>query len=262
MATSSSSIPALFVSHGAPTLPIDPGPTGPFLRDCGQRLGRPAGIVCVSAHWDTPSPRVTGAPAPGTIHDFGGFPEALYALRYPAPGDPALAQRVVDLLGASGRPAAIDPKRGLDHGCWVPLLLMYPGADIPVVQLSVQSYLDARHHLEVGRALAPLRGEGILILGSGGATHNLGTFGQEPIDGPAAPWARAFDEWLRAAIEANRTDELVAWRERAPDPLRNHPTTDHFMPLFVPLGAASGPGRRIHSAFTFGTFSMAAFEWS
>src|SRR4029077_11251411 len=126
MATSSSSIPALFVSHGAPTLPIDPGPTGPFLRDLGRRLGRPAGIVCVSAHWDTPSLRGTGFSAPETIHDFRGFPEELYALGYPAPGDPALAQRGLDLLGASGRSSAIDPKRGLDHGCWVPLLLMYP----------------------------------------------------------------------------------------------------------------------------------------
>ena len=183
-------------------------------------------------------------------------------MRYPAPGDPALARRVVELLGASGRPAAIDPKRGLDHGCWVPLLLMFPGADVPVVQLSVQSHLDARHHLEVGRALQPLRAEGILIVGSGGATHNLGTFGRAPIEAIAAPWAAAFDEWLRAAVEAHRVDDLVAWRERAPDPLRNHPTPEHFMPLFVPLGAASGPGRRVHSAFAFSTFSMAVFEWA
>ncbi|HET8947931.1 MAG TPA: class III extradiol ring-cleavage dioxygenase [Candidatus Polarisedimenticolia bacterium] len=256
-----SSLPSLFVSHGAPTLPIEPGTTAPFLRDLGARLGRPAGIVCVSAHWDTPSLRVTGSSAPETIHDFGGFPEALYALRYPAPGDPSLARRVVELLGASGRPAAIDPKRGLDHGCWVPLLLMFPGADIPVVQLSVQSHLDARHHLEVGRALAPLRREGILIVGSGGATHNLGTFGAAPLEAIAAPWATAFDEWLRVSIEANRVDDLLAWRDRAPDPLRNHPTPDHFMPLFVPLGAATGPGRRVHSAFTYSTFSMAAFAW-
>ena len=254
-------MPALFVSHGAPTLPLDPGPTGPFLKDLGRRLVRPAGVVCVSAHWDTQSPRVTGSPAPETVHDFGGFPEALYSLRYPAPGDPALAQRVVQLLGASGRPAAVDPKRGLDHGAWVPLLLMFPAADIPVVQLSVQSHLDARHHFEMGRALHPLRQDGVLILGSGGATHNLGTFGRAPVESPTEPWARAFDEWLRAAIEANRTDDLLAWRERAPDPLRNHPTPDHFMPLFVPLGAATGPGRRIHAAFTFSTFSMAAFEW-
>ncbi|HZN03306.1 MAG TPA: class III extradiol ring-cleavage dioxygenase [Candidatus Polarisedimenticolia bacterium] len=255
-------MPTLFVSHGAPTLPLDPGPTGPFLKDLGRRLGRPAGVVCVSAHWDTQSPRVTGSPAPETVHDFGGFPEALYSLRYPAPGDPALAQRVVELLGASGRPAAVDPKRGLDHGAWVPLLLMFPAADVPVVQLSVQSHLDARHHFEMGRALHPLRREGVLILGSGGATHNLGTFGRAPVESPAAPWANAFDEWLRAAIEANRSDDLLAWRERAPDPLRNHPTPEHFMPLFVPLGAATGPGRRIHSTFTFSTFSMAAFEWS
>jgi len=261
MASPSNQVPTLFVSHGAPTLPIDPGPTGPFLHDLGRRIGRPAGIVCISAHWDTQSPRVTGAPAPQTIHDFGGFPKALYDLRYPAPGDPALARLVVDLLGAAGKPAAVDPKRGLDHGAWVPLLLMFPAADIPVVQLSVQSHLDARHHLEIGRALEPLRADGILILGSGGATHNLSAFGQAPVEGGAAPWAAAFDEWLRAAIEANRVEDLLAWRERAPDPTRNHPTPDHFMPLFAPLGAAGGPGRRIHSAFTYGSFSMAVFEW-
>ena len=254
-------MPTLFVSHGAPSLPLDPGPTGPFLRDLGLRLGRPAGVVIASAHWDTQSPRVTGSAAPETVHDFGGFPQALYDLRYPVPGDPALAQRVVELLGASGRPAGIDPKRGLDHGAWVPLLLMFPAAEIPVVQLSVQSHLDARHHFEMGRALSPLRREGVLILGSGGATHNLRTFGQSPVESPAAPWANAFDEWLRAAIEANRTDDLLAWQERAPDPLRNHPTPDHFMPLFVPLGAADKPGRRVHSAFTFSTFSMAVFQW-
>jgi 4,5-DOPA dioxygenase extradiol len=262
MASSSNRIPTLFVSHGAPTLPLDPGPTGPFLRDLGRRIGRPAGIVCVSAHWDTQSPRVTGSPAPETIHDFGGFPKALYDLRYPAPGDPPLARLVVDLLGAAGKPAAVDPKRGLDHGAWVPLLLMFPAADIPVVQLSVQSHLDARHHLDIGRALGSLRADGILILGSGGATHNLATFGQAPVEGAAAPWAAAFDEWLRAAVESNRVEDLLGWRERAPDPARNHPTPDHFMPLFAPLGAASGPGRRIHSAFTYGSFSMAAFEWS
>lgn len=262
MPISSKRIPALFVSHGAPTLPIDPGPTGPFLQDLGERIGRPAGIVCLSAHWDTQSPRVTGSPAPETIHDFGGFPKELYDLRYPAPGDPDLARLVVDLLGAAGKPAAIDPKRGLDHGAWVPLLLMFPAADIPVVQLSVQSHLDARHHLEIGRALEPLRSDGILLLGSGGATHNLGTFGAAPLEAPPAPWAAAFDEWLRTAVEANRVEELLAWRERAPDPERNHPTPDHFMPLFAPLGAATGPGRRIHSAFTFSTFSMAAFEWN
>src|SRR5262249_52069095 len=139
---SSNRLPTLLVSHRAPTLPIDPGPTAPFLRDLGEGLRRPAGIVCVSAHWDTQSPRVTGASAPETIHDFGGFPQELYDLRYPARGDPALARLVVDLLGAAGKPAAVEPKRGLDHGAWVPMLLMFPAADVPVVQLSVQSHLD------------------------------------------------------------------------------------------------------------------------
>jgi 4,5-DOPA dioxygenase extradiol len=253
-------LPAVFVSHGAPSLALEAGdPTHVFLRGLGEALGTPRGIVCVSAHWEAPSAAITGAAAPATIHDFYGFPEALSKIRYSAPGDPALAARVGALLEAR-----IDERRGFDHGAWVPLSLMYPRADVPVIQLSVQSRLDAAHHAALGRALAPLREEGILILGSGGATHDLrrAAFGDGG-DAPVPADVRAFEGWLVSRVEAGETDELIAWRTRAPHPGTNHPTPEHFLPLFVPLGAAAfgTKGRVLHRAFAYGALSMAAFAW-
>ena len=255
-------MPAVFVSHGAPTLAIEPAePTHRFLRDLGTTIGaRPRAIVCVSAHWEARQPSLTGGAAPSTIHDFYGFPEALYRIRYGAPGDPALAARVRDLLGE----AVLDDHRGFDHGAWVPLSLAYPEADVPVLQLSVQSALDAAHHAALGRALAPLRDEGVLILGSGGATHDLRRAmlgGRSDLPVPAD--VRAFEEWLVTSIEAGATADLVAWSERAPHAAANHPTPEHFLPLFVPLGAAAPgtKGRVLHRTFAYGALSMAAFAW-
>lgn len=259
-------LPAIFVSHGAPTLALETGATPRFLHALGTKLARPTAVVCVSAHWQSAAPRVTLGARPATVHDFEGFPERLYAIRYAAPGEPALARRVVDLLRAGGIDAEGDEQRGFDHGAWVPLLLMYPDATVPVVQLSVQPRLGPRHHLAVGRALRSLRREGVLILGSGGATHNLGEAGGEGVNPEPPEWARAFDEWLRVAVEEGRPEDLVEYSARAPEPQRNHPTSEHFMPLFVPLGAAGSgeappPGRRIHSGFTWGSLSMAAYAW-
>jgi 4,5-DOPA dioxygenase extradiol len=206
---------------------------------------------------------VTTSPRPPTLHDFGGFPEALYRIRYPAPGDPALAAEVLEALQKSGLQGTGDPRRGLDHGAWVPLHLMFPDAGVPVVQLSVQSDLGPAHHRAIGRALRPLRERGILVLGSGGATHDLGAFGAHAVGDPPAAYAAAFDAWLCAAVEAGREDDLLDYARRAPEARRNHPTPEHFLPLFVPLGAAGdAAGRRIHAAFTYGVISMAAFAWS
>ena len=259
-------MPAIFVSHGAPTLAIESQePTHAFLQGLGKALpAKPRAILCVSAHWESRQPTLGAAAQPATIHDFYGFPEALYRIRYGAPGDPALANQVRDLLAAAGIEAALDDRRGLDHGAWVPLSLAWPEADVPVVQLSVQSARDASHHVALGRALAPLREEGILVLGSGGATHDLrrASLGGRP-DPSVPPDVRAFEEWLVSGVEAGATADLVAWQERAPYARENHPTPEHFLPLFVPLGAApeGTKGRVLHRTFAYGALSMAAFAW-
>lgn len=256
-------LPSLFVSHGAPTLILENGPTCDFLRGLGSALGRPRAVIAVSAHWETKDPSVSAAARPGTIHDFYGFPDALYRMTYSAPGSPDLAARAAALLGQSGIASHIDAERGLDHGAWVPLMLMYPDADIPVLQLSVQPHRDPAHHLAVGRALAPLRGEDVLVLGSGGAVHNLRALAWNRPGGPEA-WAQGFDDWLVQKIDAGAVDELVAYRERAEGAVEAHPRDEHLLPLFVALGAAgeSAIGKRIHAGFEHGSLSMAAFSFS
>ncbi len=254
--------PTVFVSHGPPTLAVEPVAAHDFLRRLGAELAPPDGVLCVSAHWETPRPRVGAAAKPATIHDFHGFPEALYRLRYPAPGAPDVARRVAALLAAAGLDCDLDGERGLDHGAWVPLMLMFPDAGVPVAQLSIQPQGDGAHHLALGRALAPLRAERVLVMGSGNATHNLRERGDR--DDPPVAWARAFDDWLEAAAEAGREDALVDYLETAPEAARNHPSADHYLPLLVAFGAA-GPGargRRLHGSFTYATLSMAAFAFS
>jgi len=176
-------MPSLFLSHGAPTLPLTDTPARSFLQQLGHMLERPKAILVISAHWETAVPTVSAVDSNETIHDFGGFPRALYDMRYPAPGSPHFAARVSEHLRAAGFDCNVDRRRGLDHGAWVPLLLMYPQADIPVLQLSVQPHLGPEHHLRVGRALAALRQEGVLIIGSGSFTHDLSEFrGHSPND--------------------------------------------------------------------------------
>lgn len=256
-------LPSLFVSHGAPTLILEDVPTRDFLRNLGATIDRPKAVVAVSAHWETDIPSVSAAAAPETIHDFHGFPDALYRLSYPARGAPTLAPRVAALLSERGIRTHVDPSRGLDHGAWVPMMLMFPQADIPVLQLSIQPHLGPGHHLAVGRALAPLREEGVLILGSGGAVHNLRTLAWNRHDAPDA-WAQEFDDWLLKKIDESAADDLVAYRERAPGAVLAHPRDEHLMPLFVAFGAggAKPVGRRINAGFNHGSLSMAAFSFS
>ena len=254
--------PAIFVSHGSPMLMFEPVRARDFIAHLGAELGRPKGIALVSAHWETVNPRASVVARPPTIHDFGGFPDELYQVRYPAPGAPEIARRAVDLLGEAGLTAAVDPARGLDHGAWVPLALMYPDADIPVAQISIQTPLGPAHHVAVGRALAPLREEDVLVLASGGATHNLYTMERGAHDAPP-PWAVAFDDWLAAALEAGDEEALVNYRSRAPYAREAHPRDEHLLPVFVAFGAG-GPGtkgRRLHRSFTHGSLSMAAFAF-
>jgi 4,5-DOPA dioxygenase extradiol len=255
-------LPSFFVSHGAPTLALDPGETGAFWRRLAAELPRPEAVLCVSAHWTSAEPAVSGAARNETIHDFSGFPAPLYRIAYPAPGAPALAERVAGLVAAAGFAATIDRARGLDHGAWVPLREMYPAADVPVLQLSVQPERDAAWHLRLGAALAPLRDEGVLVLASGGAVHNLRTIARD--GGPTPAWAQAFDDWLAAALAAGDAAALLDWQNKAPQARQAQPTAEHFMPLFVALGAAGAGahGARLHSGFTLGSLSMAAFKFA
>ncbi len=252
--------PSVFVSHGAPTLLLDETPTREFLQWLGSNMPRPRAVLCVSAHWETTQPRLTGSPYPETVHDFYGFPPALYEQRYPAPGAPALAEEVSALLRDTGFEAEIDKTRGLDHGAWVPLKLMYPEADVPVVQLSLQTPLGPEHHLVLGRVLRALRGRDVMVLGSGGATHNLADFRRHALDAPPEGYALEFDAWLEQAIAEESTQALLRY-ERAPEGLHNHPTPEHYLPLLVAYGAGGGSGRRLHAGFTFGVLSMAAYAW-
>jgi 4,5-DOPA dioxygenase extradiol len=258
-------LPTLYVTHGSPTLIVDDCPARDFLAGLGRRLPRPKAVLCVSAHWEAPRAAVSAAPTPETIHDFYGFPPALYEQRYPAPGAPTLAGRVAGLLHKAGIACVVDPLRGLDHGAWVPLKLMYPAADVPAFQLSVQSPLGPEHHIGLGRALAPLREEGVLILGSGSATHNLADFrGVRGIADPVRPYVKPFDDWLVKTVEAGDEETLADYR-RAPEGPRNHPSAEHFLPIFVPFGAAlaAGEGRAktLHRSYTYGILAMTAFAW-
>lgn len=237
--------PVLFLSHGSPMAALGGDELNLAWTRLAEHLQRPTAILMVSAHWTTRLPIISGSAQPETIHDFGGFPEQLYALRYPAPGDPALAQRVKQRLSDAGIAAGIDASRGLDHGAWVPLGALFPDADVPVLQLSVQPERCARHHYALGAALAPLAGENVLIIGSGHLTHNLMDYLRPSGERPAAS-TRAFRDWVHALLMAGRSDaedELFDWPQRAPDSRFAHPTPEHFLPLFVALGAA-GKNRR------------------
>lgn len=253
-------LPSLFLSHGAPLFALEPGVAGPALRALGRTLPRPRAIAMVSAHWMALTPRVSTAPAPATIHDFGGFPAELYRLQYPAPGHPELARRTVALLRAAGLPAQEDPDHGLDHGAWVPLMHLYPEADVPVFQVTLPARLDGASAWAYGRALAPLADEGVLIVGSGSLTHNLNEFfGQA--HGPDQPYVVAFTDWVRDAVAQADWARLRDTLTRAPQARRAHPTPEHFWPLIVAAGAGADerPGRLVDGGIEYGMLSMDAF---
>jgi 4,5-DOPA dioxygenase extradiol len=249
-------LPSLFVSHGAPTLPFDDCPARDFLKGLGAAWPKPKGIVIASAHWESDAPLVNRMPINSTIHDFRGFPQALYDLRYPAPGSAQLSERVRALLNAPS-----DDKRGLDHGAWVPLLLMYPRADIPVVQIALQPHLGVAHHIELGRKLAPLRDEGVLVMGSGSFVHNLRLLDRRGLNAPEPDWSKAFAEWMNAALLARDDDALIHYRERAPNAVQAHPEEEHLLPLFVACGAG-GKAEHIHQSATFGALRMDAYSFA
>lgn len=261
-----SRLPVLFLSHGAPMLLLDPRLPAASFTALGKRLSHPEGarpkaILVASAHWLTRVPAVSNADRPETIHDFSGFPPALYEMTYPAPGAPDLATRAVGLMQAAGLPAVAAPY-GLDHGAWIPLKLLFPEADIPVAQLAIQPEADPAHHFRMGQALAALRDEGVLIVGSGQFTHNLREMDRGAAPEQIAPWAADFVDWTKDRIAARDWPALLDYRAQAPHAVRAHPTDEHFLPLFVALGAAAEAGLEPSAIehLPFGT-SYGALAW-
>ena len=251
-------MPVLFISHGAPTVPLEPGDTGAAWRKLGEQLPRPSAILVISAHWESSVPTVSSAARPETIHDFYGFPDKLYTLQYPAPGAPDMAQSAATALQQAGIPVQFDDTHGLDHGAWVPLSLMYPAADIPVAQLSLQPDKDPAWHFGLGRSLRPLREEGVLIIGSGSITHNLRAVFQHAEGAPAPGWVTEFCDWIAERIQSGDIGALSDYRNRAPHAKQNHPTDEHLLPLFVALGASDKPAgaQRLNQVMTYGLLAM------
>jgi 4,5-DOPA dioxygenase extradiol len=252
---------AAFVSHGAPSIVIEDSPARRFLAGLGALLGRPRAIVVATAHWTTRDVAISTAAAPETIHDFGGFDPVLYRMHYRAPGEPDVAARAAALLEAAGFSVARDPARGFDHGVWTPLMLAYPQADIPVVSLSVQPRCDPAHHLAVGRALAPLLAENILVLGSGSTTHDLRRFFGQPRDAAPAADVESFATWLAGTVAADDEQSLAAVWTAAPHARDNHPTPEHLIPFHVAYGAGGGRGERVHQSVDYGVLAMDAYRF-
>lgn len=257
-----SRLPALYISHGSPMTALAPGKVGERLAELARTVPRPDAIVIASAHWLAPAPRVGSAAAPDTLHDFGGFPQALFDIRYPAPGDTALSARVAGLLQAAGLSAQLDPQRGLDHGVWVPLRLLYPDADIPVVPVSIQPGLGPAHQFQVGRALAPLRDEGVLVIGSGSITHNLHDW-RSYDDARQAPYVQPFIDWVEQRLASEDVAALLDYRNQAPFAERAHPTDEHLLPLYLAMGAGGVPMRaqRIDAGIDMGFLAMDIYRF-
>ncbi len=253
-------MPVLFVSHGAPTLPFDDVPARRFLIELARKVPRPKAVLCISAHWETATPSLNAAKQPGTIHDFYGFPKALYELSYDAPGAPDVAARAAELLRAAGHGPHLDSERGRDHGAWVPAMLAWPAGEMPLIQMSLLRGKSTREHIALGEAIAPLRDEGVLILGSGGSVHNLR---QVSWDGGRTPrWATDFQDWLDTSLASNDLGALIDYRTLDFAAMAQ-PTEDHLMPLYVALGAGhtDGGATKLHGSFTFGSIGMASYGW-
>lgn len=255
--------PTLFLSHGSPMTMLTDSPARDFMLGLGKQLGRPDAIVVASAHWETPIPALNSVERNDTIHDFYGFPQALYDLRYDAPGDPQLAEKAGHLLLEAGFRAGLDLNRGLDHGAWVPLIMMYPEADIPTIEVAIQSHLDPAHHLKLGQALAPLREQNVLIIGSGSFTHNLRLLRRDIANGPSTPDAEAFADWFDTALSEHRTEDLLEYRTKAPYAVHHHPTDEHLLPIYVALGAAGEKPKteRLHASAMYGSLRMDAYAF-
>lgn len=254
---------SLFISHGGPNIIIDDTEARDYLKSLPSLVGKPKAIVIASAHFETDGPVVVTDPHPGMIYDFGGFPDELYRIVYPAPGEPELAMRIAHMLADAGLSPRIAPKRGYDHGSWTSMLLAFPKADIPIVQLSIDPRRDARYHYALGMALAPLADEDILLVGSGHITHNLrAVFGamRQGLAPDAAMAAKvaAFTEWFADRFAEGDREAILDWRKRAPNVAENHPTDEHLMPLFFAYGAGgeNAKAERVHASRQMGFFAF------
>lgn len=253
--------PVFFISHGAPTFALEPGLLGPQLHDLGQHLTSLSAVLVVSPHWQTRQVQVMRTPVPETMHDFGGFPAALDQLHYPAVGHPSLATEAGQQLTEAGFSVTFEAQRGLDHGAWVPLSHLLPKAQVPVFQVSMPYDLDTVGAFKLGQALAPLRERGVMIVGSGSLTHNLREI--RPSGADAASYAHAFAQWIEQAVTHRNMDQLLDYRQQAPQAARAHPTEEHFLPLLVALGASSEDevAQFIDGGMTYGVLSMASYVW-
>ncbi|KAG9396094.1 Extradiol aromatic ring-opening dioxygenase DODA type [Carpediemonas membranifera] len=249
--------PVFFFSHGSPMFAVEHNEWTDAWATAMAKFPVPLAILAVSAHWETAIPSLTGSAAPETIHDFYGFPPELYRLQYPAKGNPGLAADIAKTLHDTGIKAVVDEDRGIDHGAWVPLRWMYPNADIPVIELSVQPRMDGAHHIKLGRALQLLREQGVLVVGSGHMTHNLRDYMYGVED--ARP-AKAFRNWTRDRIMRGAVDDLAGWT-KAPHAMQAHPTPDHFLPLLVAVGAAGEDytARQLCDGYTGRVLAMDSF---
>lgn len=259
----SQSLPTLFVPHGAPTFALQPGEAGAALAALPQGLGDIRAVLLVSAHWDTLLPTLGIASHPETLHDFYGFPQALYSIRYPASGAVAWAMEARTLLEEAGFEVRLEPRRGLDHGAWIPLRLMFPEATVPVFTLSLQSHLGAQHHYRIGQALAPLRASGVLIVGSGNLTHNLMHFGL--LRGARNPpaYVTDFQGWVHEQLGTGDIASLLEYRTLAPGAELAHPTDEHLLPLYVALGAAGADfvTQQVYSGIEHNMLAMDAYAF-
>lgn len=263
-------LPTLYLSHGSPMIAVEDSPTQRFFKHLGPTLdacfGRPRAVIIMSPHSMSRTPMVLGAARHSTIHDFGGFPEALYAVQYNAPGDPVLAQRVSELLGHSGHPMPVVPEGGLDHGMWTPLMHLWPRADVPVVPVMLPALAGPVELLRAGQALAPLTHEQVLVIGSGSLTHNLHrVFGSAmpAVNAPEAGDCAAFRRWVHMQALDMNWPALLDWRAQAPHALAMHPTDEHWRPFYFAAGAAGShpDARRIHADVEFGCLSMDAYAF-
>jgi len=252
--------PVFFISHGSPTFALEPGSLGPALGQLGQQLSQAKAVLVVSPHWQTRNVQVMNTEQPDTVHDFGGFPPALYQLHYPAHGQPSLAAEAARLLEDAGLAVSLDAHRGLDHGAWVPLMHLLPNAGVPVFQVSMPHTLTTAQALRLGQALAPLRAQGVVIMASGSMTHNLFEFRQSATR--PEPYVQEFAAWVRSAVQTNATDSLLQYRELAPHAERAHPSEEHFLPLLVAYGARGDDAAQvIDDSIEHGMLSMESYVW-